>query len=75
MTKDQWIQKAKALLFDYTFDLKARSLKRECNKLIEEGGGYNYEVESSETPLVWKEDRSAFCKGCAGCITPCERPK
>jgi hypothetical protein len=56
MTKDQWIQKAKALFFDCTFCVDASSIKNEINELIEEGGGYDYKVESSVTPLRWTKE-------------------
>ena len=53
MTKDQWIQKAKALFFDCTFCVDADSIRKEINELLEEGGGYDYETESSKTELRW----------------------
>ena len=53
MTKDEWIQKAKALLFDCRFDLGSDNLDQECRDLINKGGGYDYENESSETTLKW----------------------
>jgi hypothetical protein len=56
MTKDQWIQKAKALFFDCTFCVDASSIKNEINELIEEGGGYDYMVESSVTTLKWPKE-------------------
>ena len=53
MSKDEWIQEAKALLFDCGFDLESKGLKRECEDLILKGGGYDDMIESSETPLKW----------------------
>ncbi len=55
ITKDQWIQKAKALLFDCTFCVDIRSIKDEINELIHEGGEYDPMTESSVTQLRWKE--------------------
>ncbi len=51
MSKDAWIQKAKALLFDFTF--YNTGLTEEAQELINEGGGYDYQTESSVTPLRW----------------------
>ena len=56
MTKDEWIQKAKALFFDLGYACDSAGLKREMEELLKEGGGYDYMVESSKTPLKWKED-------------------
>ena len=53
LSKDEWIQQAKALMFDCEFSLDSSGLKRECKELIQLGGGYNYMIESSETPLQW----------------------
>ena len=55
MTKDQWIQKAKILLFDCLSSLDSKELTDECSKLIIEAGGYDFEVESSETALIWRD--------------------
>ena len=52
--KNQWIQRAKALLFDCTFCCDSDQIKKEINELIQEGGGYDYKDESSVTPLKWK---------------------
>ena len=52
--KNAWIQKAKALLFDCRFRLDSRQLIQECIDLSKEAGGYDYEFESFETPLIWK---------------------
>lgn len=54
MTKDEWIQKAKALLFDFTYSSAEHSLKQEARELIIAGGGYDYLTESSETTLNWE---------------------
>jgi hypothetical protein len=56
MTKDEWIQKAKALFFDCGFCVDAESIREEINEILEEGGGYDYRVESSKTPLRWPSD-------------------
>ena len=53
MIKDQWIQKAKALLFDMQFACESNQLNREAAKLIEEAGGYDPYNETSETDLQW----------------------
>lgn len=53
MTKDEWIQKAKALMFDCQFSLDSKNLVREVQQLLVEGGGYNYNRESCNTPLIW----------------------
>jgi hypothetical protein len=52
--KNAWIQKAKALLFDCQFSLDSRQLTQECIDLLKEAGGYDFQVESSKTPLIWK---------------------
>lgn len=57
MDKDQWIQKAKALLFDCQYCVDSPSLVEEINELIEEGGGYDFRIESSETELRWKSEQ------------------
>jgi len=49
VTKDEWIQKAKALLFDAGFCVDSAVLRREMQDLIQHGGGYNPETESSAT--------------------------
>ena len=54
VSKDQWIQKAKALLFDCTFCVDVNSINTEINDLIDEGGGYDPRNESSKTPLKWR---------------------
>jgi len=56
MTKDQWIQKAKALFFDCTFCVDAPSIKDEIEEILREGGGYNPMEEDSKTQLRWLED-------------------
>ena len=48
----QWIQKAKALLFDVEFCVSS-ALRNEANELIKEAGGYDPFKESSRTPLKW----------------------
>jgi hypothetical protein len=57
MTKDEWIQRAKALLFDCTYLVNSRTLKWEITNLLYEGGSYDPETESAETPLIWKDDK------------------
>ncbi len=54
MTKDQWIQKVKALLFDLTF-LNDDALRPEIEELIEQGGGYDSKTECSTTELRWPQ--------------------
>lgn len=56
MTKDQWIQEAKALLFDCTFCVDSGGIKKEIDTLLEKGGGYDYRNESSKTPLRWPDE-------------------
>jgi len=56
MTKDEWIQKAKALLFDCSFCVDSRHIREDIHELIKEGGGYDYTTESSVTPLRFKGD-------------------
>jgi len=51
--KNAWIQKAKALFFDLQFCTDA--LHGEIQEIIEEGGGYNPDIESSVTKLRWKK--------------------
>jgi hypothetical protein len=53
MTKDEWIQKAKALFFDCTFCVDSSGIHKEIDELLKEGGGYDYRVESAKTPLKW----------------------
>ena len=53
LTKDEWIQKAKALFFDCTFCVDAKSIREEIDEILQEGGGYDYKTESSKTPLRW----------------------
>jgi len=55
MTKDEWIQEAKALLFDAIYCCDSPSLRDEMEALIQKGGGYKYDEESSTTPLRWAE--------------------
>lgn len=57
MTKEQWIQKAKALLFDCTFCVDSTSICSEIEELLQEGGGYDYKEESSKTPLRWIDEK------------------
>jgi hypothetical protein len=51
LSKDQWIQKAKALLFDLGFCSDA--LHKDIDALIDAGGGYDHEAETSDSPLNW----------------------
>lgn len=55
MTKEEWIQKAKALFFDCTFCVDSSGIRKEIDELLKEGGGYDYRVESAKTPLKWPE--------------------
>jgi len=55
MTKDEWIQRAKALLFDLTFATSG-SLRREINELIKQGGGYDEYTEDCESELRWEDE-------------------
>lgn len=55
MTKDEWIQKAKAYLFDMTNCLNSPLLSKEAQDLIDEAGGYNYKTEDSKSPLNWPD--------------------
>lgn len=56
MTKDEWIQNAKALLFDCAFCVDSQPLRREIEQLLMDGGGYDAQTESSKTKLRWPED-------------------
>ena len=55
VTKDAWIQKAKALLFDVDASglVDGYCLLAEARELILEGGGYDPATESGKTPLRW----------------------
>ena len=55
LSKDKWIQKAKALLFDCSFCLNSPGLIKEADNLIKEGGGYNPREETCWTPLHWTD--------------------
>jgi len=61
-SKDFWIQKAKALLFDCTFCVDAGSIKKEIDALIGESGGYDPKTESSKTQLKWPK-KQVMCPG------------
>lgn len=56
MSKDEWIQKAKALLFDLTFMDVGDQQRQEAADLIEKGGGFDHETETDSTPLNWPEE-------------------
>jgi hypothetical protein len=56
-SKDNWIQQAKALLFDCLFCVDAKSIKTEINELLEKGGGYDPKKESSKSTLRWPTKR------------------
>ena len=56
LTKDQWIQVAKSLLFDITLFNEPSSLTDKAEFLIEVGGGYNYREENAVTELRWKPE-------------------
>jgi hypothetical protein len=56
VTKDKWIQMAKALFFDCGFSLDSKCLEQEAQELIDIGGGYDYETETSTSPLIWPQD-------------------
>lgn len=60
MKKDNWIQEAKALLFDFLYSSAEDSLKREARQLIIKGGGYNPEEETSSTQLRWRENNETI---------------
>jgi hypothetical protein len=51
--KNAWIQKAKALFLDLL--LCGDVLRDEIRDMINEGGGYDPECESSRTELKWKK--------------------
>ena len=55
MKKDRWIQRAKALLYDFILlaEPSLRNLKDEAQELIDAGGGYEADYEDSESSLVW----------------------
>ena len=60
MKKDRWIQRAKALLFDFSLTAPEESLREEARELIRSGGGYEADYEDSESSLVWTaQDRQA----------------
>lgn len=73
LTKEQWIQKAKALFFDCIFCVDAGGIRKEINEIIEEGGGYDYRVESSETPLRWPDKAPENCGHCQHPLTVTEK--
>ena len=56
MTKDEWIQKAKALFFDCSFCVDSKGIKREIEEILEEGGGYDARTETYKSPLRWVGD-------------------
>jgi len=60
-SKDRWIQKAKALLFDCSLCVDAKGLHKEIEELIEEGGGYDFKKESSKTPLKNWPKKEVMC--------------
>jgi len=62
LDKNQWIQRAKALFFDCLHDLEAESLKQEARDLIEQGGGFDYNTESSDTKLKWSKQKRRAIK-------------
>lgn len=53
LTKDAWIQKTKALLFDMQFCCDSKQLLKEIKEAIKDGGGYNPALESSIDSLNW----------------------
>ena len=56
MNKDQWIQKAKVLLFDCVFICGSDRVRAELLEHITQGGGYDMMTESAKTPLLWRVD-------------------
>lgn len=52
--KDEWIQKAKALLYDCLHSLDSEGLKQEARDLINEGGGYDVFTETPDSKLRWR---------------------
>lgn len=55
MTKDEWIQRAKALFFDCTFCVDSSGIREEIDELLAQGGGYDPMHESAVTPLRWTD--------------------
>jgi hypothetical protein len=53
--KDEWIQKAKALLYDCKWSVDSDGLVKEIETLIKEGGGYDPLVETSKGKLRWRK--------------------
>ena len=53
--KDEWIQKAKALLFDISLLDPYATFRKEASDLLEEAGGYDSRAESSVTELKWEK--------------------
>lgn len=53
--KDEWIQKAKALLYDCKMAVDSDQLSTECADLIREGGGFDPLVETNISRLKWKK--------------------
>jgi hypothetical protein len=51
MKKDEWIQRAKALLFDCSFSVESIPMEVEIHKHITAGGGYNVKTERPSGPL------------------------
>jgi len=54
LSKDEWIQLAKALLFDLQYCTDA--LQEEIREALIIAGGYDCGTESYKTPLRWRKD-------------------
>lgn len=52
MSKDEWIQKAKALLFGY--QCTNQCLCDETEQLLAEAGGFYPGTETASSPLRWE---------------------
>jgi len=56
MTKDEWIQQAKALFFDLSFCVEHETIKKEMSDLVEVAGGYDCMTEHCESKLRWPDE-------------------
>lgn len=51
--KDEWIQRAKALLYDCFWAVESDQMCEEIKQLIKEGGGFDPLTETNTTKLKW----------------------
>lgn len=53
--KDEWIQRAKALLYDCKWCVDSDSIVKEIEGILREGGEYDPMTETSSTKLRWRK--------------------